>query len=486
MVRQTTQSTFHPMKTSLNSNRPARLAGFTLVELLVSTALIALLMLLLLGTVDQTQNVWKRTTAKIAQFQASRAAFEAMNRRLSQATLNTYYRATDTQTGNAKAEYLFRRQSELQFISGHLANAKTDSGTIPGIFTAAPSIAGLTRPVERAYPTHGVFFYAPLGLTEESGPNGSGFEATRRFRGLDAMLTACGYFIEYGDDPWRPKVLPLATETDPGVPPRIRFRLMELSVPAEELMIFHREKSVDGKLYDPNLFVPANPTSVPPTPAVNWPWDYSPTPQVLNRTFGHYVGRTKTSGNPPNEKIESNSTWVRPYWMENGNNLGAFQRITTNSANSVSRFGYARVMADNVIALVILPKISEKDRGLTAANEIGSLAPEYQYDSWRVLKQDTGSAGMANAARDNKLPPIVQVVMVAIDETSALNFAKTANIPDWTIRDRQLFTKVKTDTNLLDDLAELETRLQKDKVNYRVFSTDVVLRSSKWSKDPSK
>ena len=95
---------------------------------MVSTALIALLMLLLLGTVDQTQNIWKRTTAKVTQFQASRAAFEAMNRRLSQATLNTYYRPTDIASGNSSADYLFRRQSELQFISGHLADASTKSG----------------------------------------------------------------------------------------------------------------------------------------------------------------------------------------------------------------------------------------------------------------------------------------------------------------------------------------------------------------------
>ena len=60
------------MTTHTLGNRRRSEDAFTLVELLVSTALIALLMLLLLGTVDQTQNVWKRTTAKIAQFQASR------------------------------------------------------------------------------------------------------------------------------------------------------------------------------------------------------------------------------------------------------------------------------------------------------------------------------------------------------------------------------------------------------------------------------
>lgn len=463
------------MNRPLSFKHPLHREGFTLVELLVSTALIALLMLLLLGTVDQTQNVWKRTTAKISQFQASRAAFEAMNRRLSQATLNTYYRPMDL-AGKASADFLFRRQSELQFISGHLSDAVADGTRVPGIFTSNPSISGLTRPMERAYPTHGVFFFAPLGITEEPGLPNTPFEKTRRFRGLDAMLTACGYFIEYGDDPWRPKVLPLATETEPGVPPRIRFRLIELSVPAEELMIYKRSDTVANSLDDPTLSIP---TASPP---VKVPWKFSPTPQVLNRTLGHYIGRTGTSGNPPDDRITVNPTWVRPFWMENGGTLGALQRTTLNTANSVSRFAYGRVMADNIIALVVLPKVAEKDR--PSPTEIGSLAPQYQFDSWRILKKDPGAAGDANAARDNKLPPIVQVIMVAIDETSALRLPGN-KIPDWTVRDPQLFTKVKHEADLLANLAELESRLQKEKINYRVFSTDVVLRSSKWSKDPA-
>ncbi len=459
------------MNISSKSRRHFSTEGFTLVELMVSTGLIALLMLLLLGTVDQTQNVWKRTTSKIAQFQASRAAFEALNRRLSQATLSTYYRATDTASGDAAANYLFRRQSELHFVSGHLSNATTGSGTVPGIFTANPAIPGLTRPAERAYPTHGIFFFAPLGITEEPGLPKSGFEATRRFRGLDAMLTACGYFIEYGDDPWRPNVLPLATDTEPGVPPRIRFRLMELSVPAEELQIFKRLEVVDGKPNDPTRS----------TPALNWEWRYSVTPQYLNRKQAFYEGRTTTV--PGSRAIATNSTWIRPYWMENDRGVGALQRTTQNATNATSRFSYGRVMADNVIALVILPKVSEKDRPGGGKTKIGSLAPDYQYDSWRVQEKDKGNVGLANSVRDNKLPPIVQVVMVAIDEPSAVRAAGKV-IPDWTIRDKQLFTHVEDEEDLLKDLALLESRLQADKINYRVFSTDVVIRSSKWSKDP--
>jgi len=74
--------------------------------------------------------------------------------------------------------------------------------------------------------------------------------------------------------------------------------------------------------------------------------------------------------------------------------------------------------------------------------------------------------------------------MVAIDESSALRLPRNT-IPDWTIRDdKQLFTKVSNEAEFLDDMAELEKRLQADKVSYRVFSTDVVIRGSKWSKDP--
>ncbi len=463
------------MKNFMNLRRYHHHAAFTLVELIVSTALIALLMVLLLGTVDQTQKVWNRTTAKVAQFQASRAAFEAMNRRLGQATLNTYWRAFDAVSGNAKADFLFRRQSELQFITGHVSDATTDSGKIPGIFTANPSIVGLTKPTERAYPTHGVFFFAPLGITEEPGLTGSGFESIRRFRGLDSMLTACGYFIEYGDDPNRPKILPLATGGNTGVPPRNRFRLMELSVPAEEVTVYKRLDSVGGKTNDPTLT----------TPTSSVPWKYSSTPQILDRSSNHYNGRVITGPDPLKPTLKSNSGWVRPLWMEDGTNatLGALLRTTLDTATKVNRFAYGRVMADNVIALIVLPKLAEKDR--SSGTEVGSLAPEYQYDSWRVLKQDSGAAGVANAARDNLLPPIVQVVMVAIDENSALRLP-TNEVPDWTIGKKQLFTKIKYEADLLADLAELEARLQASKVNYRIFSTDVVIRASKWSKDPAR
>src|SRR5436190_16349610 len=88
--------------------------GFTLVELLVSTTLIAAIMFLLLSIVDSTQRVWQRTTEKAGQFQAARNAFEAMTRQLSQATLNTYWRTYDNDSTNTniQASFQFRRHAE--------------------------------------------------------------------------------------------------------------------------------------------------------------------------------------------------------------------------------------------------------------------------------------------------------------------------------------------------------------------------------------
>ena len=74
--------------------------------------------------------------------------------------------------------------------------------------------------------------------------------------------------------------------------------------------------------------------------------------------------------------------------------------------------------------------------------------------------------------------------MIAIDEPSALRMKYTPdNPPKWT---DGLFTKVSTEADLLNDLQTLETSLTNDpsKINYRIFSTDVLIRGSKWSKDP--
>ena len=421
------------MKTSRFS--PTSVHGFTLVELLVSTAILAGLMVLLLNTVDQTQRVWSRATAKASQFQAARGAFEAMSRRMGQATLNTYWRAYDVQLTNPKADLKFRRQSELQFLSG----------PAPEIFKNSSKIKGLWEPIETSYPTHAVFFQAPLGYTEEQDPVQ---ERVPRFRALDSMLVGCGYFIEYGPDPDRP---PFINELK-SFPEQYRFRLMELTVPGERLDIFDRlEKSNDQQ--SRSILAP----------------------RVLDIDDEVYKGFINKDRDPV-------SSWKPPRWTTE-----ALARELIPGATKGSRFRFAHVRAENVIALVVLPKMAPKDRTPPGSDKL-ELAPGYRFDTWRILaggpSKDELNRVVDNTARDNLLPPIVQVTIVAVDEASMGRLQQSSEPIAFT---EGLFTKINNESDYHGDIKSLERELIDRKLNYRIFSTDVVIRGSKWSQhDPKR
>ena len=119
-------------------------------------------------------------------------------------------------------------------------------------------------------------------------------------------------------------------------------------------------------------------------------------------------------------------------------------------------------IAENVIALVILPKVSSQDTATGVAN----IASQYEYDS-----RDTGKS-----ATLNQLPPLVEVVMVAIDEVSARRLENGSSAVDFGVSG--LFR----DASMLDaDLKTLEGKLADKNVKYQVFRTTVALRNSKWS-----
>jgi len=435
----------------MNSSRSRRALqrGFTLVEVLVSTVLIVAIMVLLLSTVDQTQRLWTRARSKATQFQSARAAFEVMSRRLSQATLNTYWRANDADAAQNRANFLFRRQSELQFLSGPMER----------ILDAKTTVRDLNGPSDKIrdnYPTHGVFFSVPLGSTEFLDTDIK--EPTAEFRNLDSLLVACGYFIEFGDDPNVPSFL---RSLQPKIPPRERYRLLEMTVPAEKFNVYSRPID-DNRISDPRIF---------------------------DEDQGFYDGFVET-----NRQLRSRATFTRPLWMRE-----ALTRVpVADVEGGQNRFRYARVLAENVVAMIVLPKLAVKDRVVPnsrppkldpAALE---LAPEYGFDSWRVLagKAETDATlkvKLDNRSRDHLLPPTVQLTLVAIDEQSAQRMALTeeGDKPRWT---NGLFRRANTEIQVIDDLQAFEKAIREDQeyrnINYRVFSTDVVIRGSKWSRDP--
>lgn len=360
-------------------------SGFTFVEAVVSTALLALLVLVLVSITDQTNSIWRNSKAKSEQFRAARNAFDSMARRLRQATLNTYW---DYELDATLTPLRYLRQSELRFISGQASDLIDDPGLDP---------AGIFRP------GHAIFFQAPVGLT--------GNDA---YVGAENLLNTCGFFVEFGPDK-RPAFM-----TDEIAPTRYRFRLNQLVEESEELTLY---RYTSGKYLD----------SSGKTKMRNI--DYSSAAPVPGTTGLEWF----------REPLRSPDLLVRP-------------------------------VAENVLALVILPKLTQKE------DPSGTrLAPEYSYDS-------TAAHVDPSINPKNQLPPILQLTAIVISESSAVRIADGALRPDLGI-DRMYETGsnrlFKNAPSYSADLTALENALQNRHLSYRVFTSDISLNGAHWSQEQS-
>jgi len=338
--------------------------GFSLIEMLVSIAILGIIMAIILSMMQQTSSLWKNTTGKLEGFRNARAAFDAMTRTISQATLQTYFDYQDS-SGNWAGTYgtssftspaKYARRSDLHFICGQGTTLLGSSSTLSPV-------------------THAIFFQAPLGYSTQ-------------YTTQQRLLNACGFYVAYGPDPNVPSYLTLA--------PRYRYRLMEFLQPSESLQVY------------------------------------------MTSTL---------AGNP--------NTWFK-------------QPITgsySTAANSV--------LAENVIALAVWPKQTSADQ----ANGSTSLTSDYSYDS----RISTGTLTY------NQLPPVVEVTMVTIDETSAIHLANPNTAPNAAVGiTSTLFTSATypaagTQNQLQTDLATMESTLTASHLNYRVYQTEVAIAGAKWT-----
>ena len=175
-------------------------------------------------------------------------------------------------------------------------------------------------------------------------------------------------------------------------------------------------------------------------------------------------------------------------------NSGSNDWFVKNAASS------SRVIAENVIALVLLPKLPERQDSSGTA-----LAPRYNFNSriglgkssdpdWADFPGDSfvaSSSGGGNATltRHHQLPPIMRAVMIVLDEASASRLQGDGTTVPAAIDFRS--------TDLFTDAAKLDEDIQKVedicnaipgnltgntmKLSYRVFSTDIIMRQAKWS-----
>lgn len=133
---------------------------------------------------------------------------------------------------------------------------------------------------------------------------------------------------------------------------------------------------------------------------------------------------------------------------------------------------YSHPLAENVIALVASPREALEDPS-DKMKTYSKIAPNYSYNS---NDQNANFALFVQQA-----PPLVKVTMVAIDETSAVRLedensgASMPNlVPGGLFKSTQQYDQ---DIQKLKD--ELNNR--NPPINFKIFSTMVAIRSSKWS-----
>ena len=143
---------------------------------------------------------------------------------------------------------------------------------------------------------------------------------------------------------------------------------------------------------------------------------------------------------------------------------GAKMSLTETAVNVST----TRPVADNILLLVISPRREPKTGEVEGTNGPTEIAPDYSYNS-----SDAG-------ATQNLLPPLVRVVLVAIDEKSAERLDETSESSGTPPFGTTLSAPFGQAHQLDQEISTLVETLRTQRVNYRVFSATVQLRGAKW------
>ncbi len=176
----------------------------------------------------------------------------------------------------------------------------------------------------------------------------------------------------------------------------------------------------------------------------------------------------------------SDSAWLPPHvgpgqarerfrlmqWMQATESLDVYESSTGHPWVTAAAADVIPV-ADNVIALIIWPK----EEGSPASPILNSYSYDSRFDATKSPQPATA----------NQLPPLLNVALVAIDETSAARLGSNlqSTISACTAG---LFSNANPPaSNFSTDLQKLEANLVKNSISYRSFVTSVPLREAKWS-----
>ncbi|MGI8605125.1 MAG: Verru_Chthon cassette protein C [Verrucomicrobiales bacterium] len=380
-------------------------AGFTLVELMVSITVLSLMLVLVFQMLDETQKTWARAKGMVSSFKEARDGFEALNRVVGQATLNTYL-GYDV-FANSSIPQSFERKSELHFVCGPVKEL-------------------LGNAENRYRVTHSIFFQAPLGFQTIAARGQSSSGRKDDYSEMDTLLNGWGYYVEYSTDKFeRPPFLGLLT---PPVEERWRYRLMEFRQPAEATTIYQ-----------------------------------------------YHLDEAK---NPSKDLV-----WK---WF-NGRQFGIESAANQDPITSAGEIRTTRIVADNIIALVISPRLAENDLEqdedgsppIYRFKEATDIAKGYLYDS-REFQYSSSKTDEVRFSR-HQIPPVLRITMVAVDEIDVSRFAARTDPtkpPDYA-PDDNFFQDV---DKYQAHLKQLSESLESIGIRHRVFTSNIRMREGNFSK----
>lgn len=189
--------------------------------------------------------------------------------------------------------------------------------------------------------------------------------------------------------------------------------------------------------------------------------------QLLN-TYGFFVeyGPVETLPQPFTQPPPTYRYQLRQVVVE-AENFDVYDQPSGSAWLASLGTGRSASIASNIVFLAVWPRRSPYDDPAGSA-----LTSAFTYDS-------RAGSGIPQPETQHQLPPIVQVTMVAIDETSATRFCTTSE-PPREISDafQGLFIQ-SNETAFQADLQELERRMSTARIGMRVFTAQIPLRESK-------
>ncbi len=194
---------------------------------------------------------------------------------------------------------------------------------------------------------------------------------------------------------------------------------------------------------------------------------------TLLNTCGYYVSFTTNATVPAHVAGTQNPYRYRLMQMLVPSEGNTIYGCTTNPAvidntwfTGAVPLGNVVPVADNVILLLV--------RAQDPAAAAPDLTSDYTYDS------ALGALANPQPVTAQQLPPVLQLTMVAIDEATSRRLAAGSTPPPAIAA--ALAGKFQKPSSYQADLDQLQAALASARIPYRVFSSMVPLRESKWTK----